>query len=96
MFIILLTYKKPLSDVDRLVGAHRDFLERNYSSGKFLLSGRKEPRTGGVIVANASSRSEIEQIVKSDPFYSEGIAEYEIIEFIPSMATDFLAKLKEI
>ncbi len=94
MFVIMLNYKKPLSDVDRFVGEHRDFLERHYISGHFLLSGRKEPRTGGVILANAETKAEIEQIVRDDPFYREQIAEYEIIEFLPSMAASHVADLE--
>jgi uncharacterized protein YciI len=94
MFAILLNYIKPMSEVDRFVGEHREFLERHYASGHFLLSGRKEPRTGGVILANAETRAEIESIVLNDPFNREKIAEYEIIEFLPSMAAAHLSTLR--
>jgi len=94
MFVILLNYIKPLSEVDRFVGEHREFLERYYASGHFLLSGRQEPRTGGVILSKAETRSEIESIVLNDPFNREKIAEYEIIEFLPSMTALFLTSLK--
>lgn len=93
MFIVLLRYIKPLSEVDRCVEEHREFLERYYSSGNFLLSGRKEPRTGGVILAKAESLAEIESIIQNDPFHREKIANYEIIEFRPSMSTDNLSHL---
>ena len=95
MFVLMLNYKKPLSDVDRFVGEHREFLERHYQSGHFLLSGRKEPRTGGVILAKAETKTEIEDIVHADPFYREGIAEYEIIEFLPSMTASLFEALLE-
>ncbi len=91
MFVILLSYIKPLSEVDRFVAEHRQYLERHYASGQFLLSGRKEPRTGGVILANAATRAEIEAIVQLDPFHREQIANYQIIEFVPSMAAPQLA-----
>jgi uncharacterized protein YciI len=94
VFVILLNYIKPISEVDRLVGEHREFLERYYASGHFLLSGRREPRTGGVILAEAETRAEIESIVLNDPFNREQIAEYEIVEFLPSMAATQLASLK--
>lgn len=94
MFVILLNYIKPLSEVDRFVEEHREFLERNYASGHFLLSGRKEPRTGGVILSKAETRAEIDSIVLNDPFNREKVAEYEIIEFLPSMAATHLANLK--
>ncbi len=94
MFVILLSYVKPLLEVDRFVEEHRKFLERYYASGHFLLSGRREPRTGGIILAKAGTRAEIENIVLNDPFNREHIAEYEIIEFLPSMAATFLVDLK--
>ncbi len=93
MFLILLNYKKPLSDVDRFVAEHRAFLERHYAAGHFLLSGRKEPRTGGVILAQADSRSDVEAIIRQDPFHREGIAEYTLVEFLPSLAAPPLAHL---
>lgn len=92
MFVVLLNYIKPLSEADRFVGEHREFLARRYASGHFLLSGRKEPRTGGVILATGT-RSEIESIVREDPFHREKIAEYEIIEFLPSMSATRLSDL---
>lgn len=94
MFLILLSYVKPLSEVDRFVDEHKKFLERYYASGHFLLSGRKEPRTGGVILCKSETRGEIENILLNDPFDREHIAEYEIIEFLPSMAATHLASLK--
>jgi uncharacterized protein YciI len=94
MFIILLNYTKPLSEVNRFVGEHREFLERYYASGHFLLSGRKEPRTGGVILSKAETRAEIERIVMNDPFNREQIAQYEIIEFLPSMAAPDFSNFK--
>lgn len=93
MFVVLLNYIQPLVEVDQFVGEHREFLERYYASGHFLLSGRKEPRTGGVILAKAETRSEIESIILNDPFNREGIAEYEIVEFLPSMAATHLSEL---
>lgn len=93
MFIILLNYIKPLSDVERFIAEHRAFLQRYYSSGHFLLSGRKEPRTGGVILAKADTRAEVESLVQHDPFYREQIAQYEIIEFVLAMAADGLESL---
>ena len=51
MFIVDLTYVKPLEEVDKNIQEHMLFLDKYYSSGKFLISGRKVPRTGGVIIA---------------------------------------------
>lgn len=96
MFLILLTYVRPLEDVDRFVSGHREFLERHYASGNFLLSGRQNPRTGGVILAKAKDRTEIEKILMEDPFSIEKVAEYTIVEFVPTMAAENLAYLKAV
>jgi uncharacterized protein YciI len=39
------------------------------------------PRTGGVIVARVKTREEVEALIHEDPFYKEGIADYEVVEF---------------
>ena len=95
MFVMLLHYLKPLPEVDRFVDEHRTFLERHYAAGDFLLSGRQQPRTGGVIIARAQTREQIEAIVREDPFHREQIARYEIVEFVPSLADARLAQFKE-
>jgi uncharacterized protein YciI len=93
MFVIQLHYIKPLEQVDLHVGAHRVWLERHYASGHFLLSGRKQPRTGGVILALAKERADIDAILAQDPFALAGVAEYAVTEFIPAMAAERLAWL---
>jgi uncharacterized protein YciI len=84
MFVIVLTYVKPLEEVERLLDDHNVYLDRNYQAGRFIASGRQEPRTGGVILARAASAAEIHATVAEDPFVRAGIANPEIIEFVPS------------
>lgn len=94
MFLFNLTYVKPLDEIERLLPAHVAFLDAFYAGGKFLCSGRKEPRTGGVILCRCESRREAEKIRDQDPFYREGAADYEIIEFLPTkMSESFQALL---
>ena len=93
MFLILVKYVKPLAEVDALVPAHREFLQQHYSAGRLILSGRLEPRTGGVIVAHNLNRAELEVLLEDDPFARAGVAEYTILEFFPSMATSALADI---
>ena len=95
MFLVLLSYRKPLAEVDRHVAAHMEFLARHYATGEFLLSGRKQPRSGGVILATAADRAQMEAIVHSDPFVREGVADYEIIEFIASSTAPGLQSVRE-
>jgi uncharacterized protein YciI len=88
MFVIELLYKRPLTEIDARMKAHVNFLRKYYASGNFLISGRKIPRDGGIILAVARSREEIEDIIKHDPFCTEGLADFRIIEFRASQRAD--------
>jgi uncharacterized protein YciI len=93
MYLVLMNYQKPLDVIDALLPAHRDFLEANYRSGLFLVSGPREPRTGGVVLARAGSREELARVLDQDPFVQQGAASYEIIEFKATRAGKALAIL---
>ena len=81
MYIIELTYKVPVTEIDNNMAAHIKYLDKYYHSGNFLASGRKEPRDGGIIFATAENRQEINDIVAEDPFNTLGLADYKIIHF---------------
>ena len=93
MFIISLTYKVSLERVEQYISEHVAFLDAQYTQGHFLLSGRKEPRTGGVILANMVSKEELIEILKQDPFQREGIADYEITQMVPTKASKEMESL---
>lgn len=81
MFVLLLTYVKPLEDVDALMGEHMAWVRGHYDAGRFLVSGRQIPRSGGVILARGDDREEMEALAASDPFVSGGVATCEVIQF---------------
>ena len=81
MFVIELIYKADLSEIDAHMTAHVAFLKKYYASGHFLVSGRKIPRDGGIILAVGTDRRQIEAIVEEDPFYERRLADFRIIEF---------------
>jgi uncharacterized protein YciI len=84
VFVIELVYKADLSEIDAAMKAHMAFLNKYYAAGTFVVSGRKIPRDGGIILAVAKSREEIESIVRQDPFVSRDLADVRVIEFRPS------------
>ena len=88
MFIIDLKYQKTNEDVDKFLPNHIEFLNKYYEKKKFLCSGRKNPRKGGIIICMAEDVEEVNAIIKNDPFYQNNIATYEIIEFIPSKCAE--------
>ena len=81
MFIVELTYKKSLAEVERYLEEHRDFLERALEENHLIAAGRKNPRTGGVIISQLSNRAELDAFIQQDPFYKHDIADYKIIDF---------------
>lgn len=85
MYIALLNYVRPLEEVDALIPAHRDYLERHYAAGVFVASGRREPRTGGVILIREHPRAMVIEILEQDPFFLAGVSRYELLEFTPSL-----------
>lgn len=88
MFIAILKYKKPLSEVDRFLQAHREYLAEHYAAGDFIASGPQTPRVGGVIMIKAENRTGVEAIIAQDPFNIKDIADYQIVEFTPTMFCD--------
>jgi uncharacterized protein YciI len=81
MFVIELIYKADLAEIDANMRDHVAFLDKYYAAGNFLVSGRKIPRDGGIIVAVGKTRREVEAIVGEDPFVARGLADSRIIEF---------------
>ena len=90
MFIIELIYKVDLARIDKHMTAHVKFLKKYYAAGTFVVSGRKVPRDGGIIVAVGDSRDHIEAIAAEDPFVAQGLAEARVIEFRASQRAEDL------
>ena len=96
MFVIELVYKAPLAEIDAAMAAHVAFLNKHYAAGTFVVSGRKIPRDGGIIIAVGSNRADIEAIVGEDPFVKRGLAEFRVIEFRASQrAKDIQKRIDE-
>jgi uncharacterized protein YciI len=95
MFVVLLTYKRPLEEIDRSMRSHVAFLEEGYRKGLFLASGRQVPRRGGVILAMAASRDEVEAYMQHDPFVRDGLATFDVVEFRTSLHHPALSRFAD-
>ncbi|MBY5642308.1 YciI family protein [Rhizobium leguminosarum] len=93
MYILSLTYVKPNDEADRHMEPHMAWVKEGYAEGWFLASGRKVPRTGGVILA-IGDRTAIGAYVAADPFIIHGVAEYDITELAVTTAVEGLEILK--
>ena len=92
MFLIELTYKADLKEIDAHMAAHVVFLKKHYAAGHFLVSGRKIPRDGGIILAVGKTRQQIQAIIEEDPFYQRGLADFRIVEFRASQRAPDMPK----
>ena len=93
MFLLSLTYKVPLDVVDQHLDAHVAWLKEGYASGMVLASGRKVPRSGGVIFARGE-REAVEAYARQDPFATNGVADYTLTEINLTMTAEGLEGLK--
>ena len=91
LFVVELLYTAPLPQIDAHMKAHMAFLTKYYRAGNFLVSGRKIPRDGGIIIATATDRTAIETIMRDDPFCANGLADVRIVEFRASQQADALS-----
>ena len=95
MYIINLTYKVPLKKIDAHLNSHVTYLNEQYALGNFQVSGRKIPRTGGIILSKISDKNELLKIIEKDPFKINDLADYELTEFMPSKTSEELKSLME-
>jgi len=93
MFIITLTYTAPLDQIDVARPAHLEWLKGHFATGRFVVSGRQNPPVGGVIIAKGT-RAEVEDVVKADPYNVQGLADYNLTEFVAGMTAPGLESLK--
>jgi uncharacterized protein YciI len=93
MFVITLTYAVPIEEIDALMPGHLEWLDRHYAAGTLLASGRRVPRTGGVILARVADRAELDAVIAEDPFAQAGAALYDVVEFTPTRTAPGLERL---
>ncbi len=91
MYIVSLSYTRPVEEVEALLEGHVAWLDRYFASGEFLFAGRKDPRTGGVIIAKDIDRETLDKIVAEDPFVA--VANYEITKVNVTRTNDALHTL---
>jgi uncharacterized protein YciI len=94
MFIVTLTYLKPVEDVDALMPGHIAWLDQGYADGLFVGSGRRIPRTGGVILARSGDAAALAAFLALDPFAIHGAARFEVSEFMATKTAPGLEILK--
>ena len=86
MFIVQLRFAGNKGQASQFMEGHKEWLQRGFDDGVFLLAGSLQPNAGGGIVAHNTSLSELESRVNDDPFVAENVVAADIIEIAPSKA----------
>ncbi|RPD98967.1 hypothetical protein BBB56_14745 [Candidatus Pantoea deserta] len=91
MYIVSLSYFRPVEEVEALLEPHIQWLDRYFAAGAFIAAGRKDPRTGGIVLAKEMDRARLDAILAEDPFVA--VANYEVTKLNVTRATDDFAAL---
>ncbi len=94
--IALLRYRKPLDQVLKHIEGHRAYLGQLKKEGTLLASGPLEPRYGGALllrIPDVEIDRRLDQIRDGDPFVKEGVAQYELLPWLPGIGKSDLDRL---
>lgn len=93
MFVITITYTKPIEAIENKTAEHRAWLDQHVASGLIIAAGPMVPRTGGVlIVRGGGAKEELETLLKADPFQVHDLAAYTVTEFSAGKLNPALAE----
>ena len=94
MYIINLSYHRPIEEVEALTKLHINWLKRFFAAGVFIAAGRKDPRDGGMILAKDIDRDRLDTILAEDPFVA--VAHYEVIKVNVTLTSDDFKALSDV
>ncbi len=86
MFIVLLKFSDNKDQVSQFMEGHKEWIQRGFDDGVFLLAGSLQPKLGGGIVAHNTSLPDLQSRVNTDPFVAENVVTAEILEIAPARA----------
>ena len=94
--LVLIRYRLPLEEVVKATEEHREYLRELKAKGILLAAGPFDPRTGGALlvrVPDESVQESLSAVRDGDPFYSKGVANYELIAWNALIGKEGLDKL---
>lgn len=86
MYIVYLKYTRPVEEVEAVLDAHVIWLNKYFDAGVFIAAGRKDPRTGGMVMVKDIDRERLNVLLSEDPF--QAVAEYEVTKVNVTRSTD--------
>lgn len=94
--LVILKYRVPLDVVESVTEAHRAYLRELKAAGTLVASGPFNPRTGGALllrVADEGAAAALDAVRDGDPFWKQGIANYELLQWSPVIGREGLDTL---
>ncbi len=79
-----------MEKIAEILPSHRAFLQTGYEKGWLLCSGPMVPKSGGVVIARAPEKLDIENFFSDDPYLLNQAATYRFVEFEPVKHQNFL------
>lgn len=94
MYVVYLTYFRPVEEVEALLEPHIQWLDRYFDADVFIAAGRKDPRTGGMVLVKDIDRALLDTILAEDPFVA--VANYDVTKINVTRAAEAFAALNGI
>jgi uncharacterized protein YciI len=94
--IVLIRYRQPIEEILKVQEAHRAYQRQLKADGVLLAAGPHDPRFGGTIlvrVPDDNAHAALDRIRDNDPFYTAGVAQYELIRWNVVIGKEDLDKL---
>lgn len=96
MYVIaVIRYRRPLEDVLKVIDDHRAYLRGLKADGRLVASGPFEPRFGGALLLRLPDEGHDAAalaIRDADPFVKTGVAQYELLPWVPVIGKEDLDK----
>lgn len=80
-YLVELFFLKSFETFGDIVPQHRAYLQTGYDHGMFLMSGPREDKSGGIVIARAPDLETLQAFFAQDPYSINGLAQYRISAF---------------
>ncbi len=87
IYAILLTYTRPIEEVNQHLEPHKAWLVENVRQGRVIFAGPLESKTGGMVLACCADRDALEAMMAQDAFILHKVASYEAVACVPALAS---------
>lgn len=91
--LAVIRYRASIEVIEAATEAHRAYLRELKAAGTLVVSGPVVPRTGGVLllrVPDDNAAAALDAVRDGDPFWKQGLANYELLPWNPVIGREGL------